>query len=114
LTLLKDKSRYKSIKDLYPRHCESLNQAGLLPKYVPTLQEILALNVGKEKWKEEKLERDKQQNRSIYFCIGYSKLWREPIHKILKKLRKRVDLTWLRLSMSYHRFPNMREMLVGL
>ena len=60
MTLLADKSRYKSIKDLYPRHYKAINQAGLAPKYVPMLQEILALNVGKKKRKEEKLERDKQ------------------------------------------------------
>jgi hypothetical protein len=108
-----EKSRYKSIKDLYPKHHEALNQTSLSPKYVPTLQEVLVLNVGKEKRKEEKLERDRERNRSVYFCIGYSKLWKEPIHKILKKLRNQFDLKWLRVSMSYHCFPNMREMLQG-
>jgi hypothetical protein len=113
LSLLTDKSKYKSIKDLYPRHFEALNLAGLAPKYVPTRQEILELNKGKEKCKEEKLERDKQRNRSVYFCIGYSNVWKEPIHKILKKLRNKFDLKWLRISMSYHRFPNMRDLLAG-
>jgi hypothetical protein len=109
-----DNSRYKFIKDLYQKHHNAcLNQAGLSPKYVPMLQEDLVLNVGKEKQKEEKLERDKQRNRSVYFCIGYSKLWKEPIHKILKKLRNKFDLKWLRILMSYHQFPNMREMLQG-
>jgi hypothetical protein len=92
LTSLMDKSNYKSIKDLYPRHFEALNLAGLSPKCVPTLQEILELNKGKEKCKEEKLERDKQCNRSVYFCIGYSNIWKEQIHKILKKLRNKFDL----------------------
>jgi hypothetical protein len=113
LTSLTDESRYKSIKDLYPRHFEALNLAGLSPKYVPTLQEVLELNKGKDKRKEEKQERDKQRNRSVYFCIGYSKIWKEPIHKLLKKLKSKFDLPWLRISMSYHRFPNMREMLAG-
>ena len=113
LTSLTDESRYKSIKDLYPRHLEALNLAGLSPKYVPTLQEVLELNKGKEQRKKEKLERDKQRNRSVYFCIGYSNAWKEPIHRILKKLRNKFDLKWLRISMSYHRFPNMREMLAG-
>jgi hypothetical protein len=85
--------------------------AGLSPKYVPTLQEILLeLNKGKEKRKEEKLERDKQHNRSVYFCIGYSTIWKEPIHK---KLRNKFDLRWLQISLSYHRFSNMREMMAG-
>jgi hypothetical protein len=85
LTLLTEESRYKSmIKDLYPRHFETLDLAGFLPKYIPTLQEVLKLNKGKEKHNEEKLERDKQQNRSVYFFISYSKIWKEHIHKILK------------------------------
>jgi hypothetical protein len=62
LTSLTDKSRYKSTKTLYPRHSEALNLAGLSPKYVLALQEILELNKGKEKCKEGKLERDKQRN----------------------------------------------------
>jgi hypothetical protein len=74
---------------------------GLSPKYVPTLQEILELNKGKEKRKEEKLERDKQRSRSVYFCIGYSNIWKEErIHKILKKLRNKFDLQWLQISLS--------------
>ena len=94
LTLLIDKSRYyykSTIKYLYPRHLEALNQASISPKCVTTLQEVLALNVGKEKQKEEKEERDRQRNRSVCCCIGYSKLWKEPIHKILKKLRNQLD-----------------------
>jgi hypothetical protein len=73
LTSLTNKSRYKSIKDLYPQHHGALELAGLALKYIPTLQEIINLNDGKEKCKEEKLEQDKQINRSVYFCIGYSK-----------------------------------------
>jgi hypothetical protein len=71
------------------------------------------LNNGKEKHKEEKLERAKQRKISVYFCIGYLKFWEEPIHKLLKKLRNKFYLKWLRILMSYHRFPNLREMLQG-
>jgi hypothetical protein len=50
LTLLTDKSRYMSIKDIYPQHTK-INLAGLAPKYIPMLQEVLAKNNGKEKHK---------------------------------------------------------------
>jgi hypothetical protein len=53
------------MKDIYPRHHESLYSAGLLPKYVPMLQKLLPKNNGKKKCKEEKLERDKQRNRLV-------------------------------------------------
>jgi hypothetical protein len=92
LTSLTNESRYKSIKDLYPQHHRALKLAGLVPKYIPTLHEVLDLNNGKDKCKEEKLEQDKQINISAYFCIGYLKFWKEPIHKWLKKLRYRFDL----------------------
>jgi hypothetical protein len=111
--MLTKESRYKSIQDLYPRHFEALTQAGLSPKYVPALQEVLELNKGKDKRKEEKLEREKHRNKSVYFFIGYSNVWKEPIHNILKKLRNKFDLKWLRISTSYHRFQKMREMLTG-
>jgi hypothetical protein len=95
---------------LYPKHFDALTHAGLTPKYVPMLQEVLKLKEGKEECKEEKQERDKQRNRSVYFCIGFSKLWKEPIHKLIKKLRNKFNLGWLWISMSYHRFPNLRDM----
>jgi hypothetical protein len=64
--------RYKSIKDLYPLHHQALESVGLAPKkYIPTpLQEVLDLNHGGKKRKEEKKEQDKQRNRSINFFWG--------------------------------------------
>jgi hypothetical protein len=55
---LTDESSYKSINDLHPllHHRVVEPAAGLVPKYIPTLQEVLDLNEGKEKCKEEKLE----------------------------------------------------------
>ena len=36
-----------------------------------------------------------------------------PIHVILKRLRDKYNLKWLRTSMSYHRFPNLGEIFQG-
>jgi hypothetical protein len=79
-----NESRYISIKDLYPQHHTALENTGLALAYIPMLQKVLNLKKSKEKHKEEKLEWDKQRNRSIYFCIVYSKFWKEPVHKWLK------------------------------
>jgi hypothetical protein len=49
LTSLTNDSRYKTIKELYPQHHKALELAGLVPKYVQTLQEVLNLNEEKEK-----------------------------------------------------------------
>ena len=55
----------------------------------------------------------KASKRDCYFCIGVSKFWKTPIHMILKSLRDKHGLKWLRSSMSYHRFPNLREIFQG-
>jgi hypothetical protein len=80
---------------MYSQHQKALKLAGLVPKYVPKLQEVLDLNKGKEKRKEENLEQDKQRNSSVYFCTDYSSFWQEPTHKWLKKLRNVCNLKWL-------------------
>jgi hypothetical protein len=56
LTSLTNETRFKSIKDLYPLHHQALESAGLNPKYNPMLQEVLDLNKGRGKRKEEKKE----------------------------------------------------------
>jgi hypothetical protein len=80
------------IEDLYSQHHRALELASLAPKYISMLQEVLDLNEGKEKHKEEKLELYKQRNRSVYFYIGYLSFWYKSTHKWLKKLRNRFDL----------------------
>ena len=46
--------------------------------------------------------------------MGFSDYWKNPIHKILKKHRDKFpSLSWLRISISYHKFPNVREHLQG-
>jgi hypothetical protein len=49
---------------------------------------------------------------SCYLNGSYSMkctFWKEPIHLILKDLKLKHKLQWLRISMLYHRFPNMRD-----
>jgi len=46
----------------------------------------------------------------IYFCVGYSKSWSTPIYKIIDWVKKKkYNLSWLRVGMSYHRYTNLRE-----
>ena len=54
-----------------------------------------------------------QDTRTVRFCLGMSKGWNNSIHTILKELRNKHGLTWLRISMSYHKFPNLREIFQG-
>jgi hypothetical protein len=42
-----------------------------------------------------------------------SKGWKNPVHAILKELRNKHELTWLHISMSYHKFSNLQEIFQG-
>jgi hypothetical protein len=59
--------------------------------------------------KSAKGAKDSPRNRGVYFCIGYSTFWNRPVHKILKVPKNRHHIRWLRILMSYHRFPNIRD-----
>ncbi|CAB9514199.1 expressed unknown protein [Seminavis robusta] len=58
-------------------------------------------------------QRKRNRNRSLFFCIGHSNAWTTPIHKVINDLKKSHGLEWIRTSMSYHRFTNLREMFMG-
>ena len=48
-------------------------------------------------------------HRTTWFCVGYSSIWGKPISARIKELRDKYNLTWLRTSMSYHKFSNLGE-----
>ena len=58
-------------------------------------------------------QKDRDRKRSIFFCVGYSKAWRKPIHVTIKEAKEKFKLSWLRVGMSYHRFTNLREIFQG-
>jgi hypothetical protein len=63
---------------------------------------------------DEKAKKNNQDTRTVWFCLGMSKGWNNPIHAILKELQNKHGLTtWLRVSMSYHKFSNLREIFQG-
>ena len=106
LTSRTNKNAQMKIDERYQGHAKALSKSGLAPKIHPTLKEI---------WKKAdalKMKKDaKRKNRSggreqsTYFCVGLSKIWREKIYNIIKKLRDSNGIKWLRTWMSYHRFP---------
>ena len=55
----------------------------------------------------------KKKNRNIYFCVAYSRYFSTSIHRVVDRLKKSFNLTWLRVRMSYHRFNNLAELLNG-
>jgi hypothetical protein len=57
--------------------------------------------------------KEKKDLRTVRFCLGMSKWWNDPVHAILKELRNKHELTWLQVTMSYHKFSNLREIFQG-
>jgi hypothetical protein len=111
LTTVLPSNESTSMEDLYPLHYEKLRQANLLNQPTSTLSQEF------EKYKQSttneakttKLRRQRNRKRTVYFCIGYSRAWTTPIHTMIKEVKTSLGLSWLRVSMSYHRFPNLRE-----
>ena len=103
----------KSIAEIYPKHTEALAEAGYKTGNLPTLQEALAKATKDEAKIKEKETKKKQRNRSVHFCLGHSRFWSKPVHTILKELRDKHKLKWIRISMLYHKFPNLREKFNG-
>ena len=103
------------LNELYPQHFRVLHNAGLIFGQVPTLDQEIAKLTQDSAYVSKTKQRQKLRNskRAIYFCIGHSKAWKEPIHSIIKRLKTHFGLTWLRTSMSYHRFCNLRELFQG-
>ena len=116
LTTITDENRNKRLDELYPEHFKALRHAGLVVEKIPTLEEALlminAAKTDKDKIKAKE-ESDRNRRRSTFFCVGYSEIWDKPIHQTIKELKKDFGLAWLRVSMSYHRFTNLREIFQG-
>ena len=124
----------RRIDELYPDHALALCKARLIQGEFPTMRDFWDEVEKKRKNSDKEVEFNennfsecqelndnsptkneneprKKNNRQTYFCIGFSDIWRRvPIHATLKKLRDKFNLKWLRISMSYHKFPNMREL----
>ena len=102
------------LDELYPDHCRALSIAGLLPDEVPQMRDVLKDIENSQRSKNTRKRPDRRKRETL-FCIGMSSVWRGK-HSLpvkLKKLRNKHNLKWLRISMSYHRFPNLLETLQG-
>ncbi len=117
LTTITPENANIPLSQLYPQHFQALQQANLLTKHslekIPTLAEAQNLYQPVDPSKRALQQRQRDARRTTYFCIGKSMAWTTPIWLIIKKLKKKHHLKWLRVSMSYHRFTNLRELFNG-
>jgi hypothetical protein len=97
-------------KEPFRRLPSGLQRAGLSSSRLPTLKQVLdcrSVSQGRSR------SRSATKSRAAFFCLGFSKFWKTPIHVILRRLRNKHNLLWLRVSMSYHRLNNLRELFQG-
>jgi hypothetical protein len=115
LTTINKTSVDMKLDEIYPEHFSALNKADLLNNFnVPTLgakAAELKAALEDEFGQATKKRRERDRKRAIYFKVGFSNYWQKPIHKTICKVKSRFpSLTWLCISMSYHRFSNLREL----
>jgi hypothetical protein len=108
LTSITDETKDLRLDQLYPEHAKALRQARITPDRYPTLQEMT--DEIRQSTSKSRKRQAKEKQRQVYFCLGVSGWHVKPVHTILKRLRNQFNLKWLRISMSYHRFANLRQM----
>ncbi len=114
LTSTTDENLDKNLEEIYPEHFEALRHSNLVKDEVPTLRqhlEVLRERKANKPSNEILKRRERDRKRAVYFCIGYSDFWTVPVLRVIQELRKKHNLLWMRVKMSYHRFSNMREIL---
>ena len=111
-------NKHRSMDQLYPKHFQALDRAGLLTESnmgpIPTLAQAQAtLPQPSRLTPRERSQRARDAKRTTYFCIGKSAAYKIPIWKLINDLKAKHNLGWIRVSMSYHRFSNLRELFNG-
>ena len=119
LTTVTEANKDAKLDDLYPIHYQAMRNSRLpgieqslsTPTLATAAAKLETTQTDKEA-AEKKKRRERDRKRSVFFKIGFSHYWSKPIHKIIKEVKGKFPaLNWLRVSMSYHRFPNATETL---
>ena len=106
------------VSDHYPEHTSALKAAGLCRNSSSPLAATFGQKWGNsevaEIVKNSKKRRIRPKNRTIYFvCSYFGRFLKEPIHKILKRLRDYHGVKWLRARMAYTKFASMESQVQG-
>ena len=96
----------------YMDHAKAIRKAGLAPPVFPTMG-YLWINQDEKVDIEKEQDVSKKKNINVYFFVSYSHYFSTFIHRVINKLKKSSNPSWLRVKMSYHRFNNLAELLNG-
>ena len=62
---------------------------------------------------KKKPEVNKKKNRNVYFCVVYSCYFSTNIHRVIDKLKKLFNISWIIVRMYYHIFNHLTDLLNG-
>lgn len=65
------------------------------------------------RWNQQARERRKSDRRTTFVIMKYLGSWRTPVHKTLKKLKRKFGFGWLRPRMVYKWHRSLVEMLLA-
>jgi len=109
-TTITETNKNLPLDKISPQHLQALQNAGPVTKKVSTLTELQHNEEAKAlKQATDNSNNKRNRRRTIYFCIRHSNLWSKSIHSIVKTIKDKFNLQWLRVSVSYHRFTNLGE-----
>ena len=91
----------EAVDKIYPARANALRKEGLAPPVFPTMRDL-------RRKQDEKVENEKEQDisekkrKNVYFCVAYSRYSSTSIHRVIYRLKKPFNLTWMRVQTSYH------------
>ena len=101
---------WQTIKKIY--HANVLRKAGHAPPNFPTMVDLWS-NQDEKVDIEKELDVSKNKNINVYFCVAYSHYFSTYIHRVINRLKKYFNLSWLKVRISYHRLNNLAELIYG-
>ena len=108
LTSVTAKTVDKKLDELYPRHAEALFTAGLHPGGYPTLGKTAKWAEEVDGNNEKRKKHLKQFSRQTFFPVAYHTNFYKPMSATIMEARNRHNVKYIRPSVSYHKFPNVK------
>ena len=81
--------------------------------HIPTLQEAQDLHQPNSPTRKAMKQRKRDARRTAHLVISQSPAWTAPTWKIIKRLKKKHNIPWLRVTLSHQRFSDPREIFNG-
>ena len=96
LALRKTSIHSEEVDNIYPNHVKALRKAGLAPPNFPTIGDLWRNQDEKVDMEKEK-DVSKKKNRNVYFCVAYSRYFSMSIHRLINRIKRYSNLSWMRV-----------------